>query len=192
MPMVCLLASAGLSAPRPADAASGPISAPVEIHDIVLAPGSTRDGAAYRAALSFYEFWNSGDREALSRAIAPAFADRTLPPGRPQGPTGPAVASEQFRAAVPDLRVVIEKMIVAGDYVTTHMTFSGHFTGHFGPAGPGGVDGHGQAIAFRATDLVKVTDGLITDNWHIEDNLTLLRQMGIPADAPSGDGKRSQ
>jgi hypothetical protein len=26
---------------------------------------------------------------------------------------------------------------------------------------------------------VKVENGRITDNWHIEDNLTLLKQMGV-------------
>jgi len=36
-----------------------------------------------------------------------------------------------------------------------------------------------QAIAFVATDLVKVQNGRITDNWHIEDNLGLLKQMGV-------------
>jgi predicted ester cyclase len=97
-----------------------------------------------------------------------------LPPGRPQGPTGPAFASEHFRAAVPDLKVTVEKMIVAGDYVTVHMTFTGHFTGKFGE-----TQGKGQAITFVATDLIKLTNGLITDNWHIEDNLTLLQAMGV-------------
>jgi predicted ester cyclase len=75
---------------------------------------------------------------------------------------------------VPDLTVTVEKMIVAGDYVTVHMRFAGHFTGTFGKA-----LGRGQAISFIATDLVKVENGRITDNWHIEDNLTLLQQMGV-------------
>ena len=65
-------------------------------------------------------------------------------------------------------------MIVAGDYVTVHMVFTGHFTGTFGQ-----LQGKGQSIAFIATDLLKVTDGRITDNWHIEDNLTLLQEMGV-------------
>jgi hypothetical protein len=30
-----------------------------------------------------------------------------------------------------------------------------------------------------ATDLLKVSHGRITDNWHLEDNLTLLQQMGV-------------
>jgi hypothetical protein len=37
----------------------------------------------------------------------------------------------------------------------------------------------GRPIAFIATDLLKVKDGRITDNWHIEDNLRLLQEMGV-------------
>jgi SnoaL-like polyketide cyclase len=54
------------------------------------------------------------------------------------------------------------------------MQFTGHFTGKFGDA-----LGKDQPIAFIATDLLKVENGRITDNWHIEDNLTLLKQMGL-------------
>jgi hypothetical protein len=39
--------------------------------------------------------------------------------------------------------------------------------------------GQGQAIDFIATDLLKITNRRITDNWHIEDNLTLLARMGV-------------
>ena len=107
-------------------------------------------------------------------AIAPSFTDHTLPPGRPQGPQGPSFASKNFRAAVPDLSVEVRKMVVADYYVTVHMEFKGHFTGSFGHS-----KGQGQAIDFIATDLLKVVDGRITDNWHIEDNLTLLSQIGV-------------
>ena len=54
------------------------------------------------------------------------------------------------------------------------MRFQGHFTGHLGK-----TVGKGQAVDFIATDLLRIQNGLITDNWHIEDNLTLLQQMGI-------------
>jgi predicted ester cyclase len=148
----------------------------VSINELVVAasiPDAQRD-ATVKAARAFYEFWNTGDEALLKQAVAPTFTDRTLPPDRPQGPEGPASASRQFRAAVPDLGVVVEKMIVAGDYVTVHMRFTGHFTGRFGQ-----TQGNGQPIAFIATDLLKVDDGRITDNWHIEDNLTLLQQMGV-------------
>jgi hypothetical protein len=54
------------------------------------------------AARRYDTFWNTGD-EALARsAIAPNFIDNTLPPGRPQGLTGPLAASKVIRAAIPD------------------------------------------------------------------------------------------
>jgi len=148
----------------------------IKINELVVAaaiPDAQRD-ATMKAVRAFYDFWNTGDEALLQEAIAPNFTDHTLPPGRPQGPDGPAFASRRFRAAVPDLKVTVEKMIVAGDYVTVHMSFTGHFTGKFGQ-----TQGKGQPVPFIATDLVKIENGRITDNWHIEDNLTLLQEMGV-------------
>jgi predicted ester cyclase len=119
-------------------------------------------------------FWNTGD-EALARAaLAPNFTDNTLPPGRPQGLTGPLGASKVMRAAMPDMSCDIEQMIVAGDRVVAHLRFRGHFTGRFKQ-----VQGQGQAINFIATDIYRIADGRIVENWHIEDNLTLQHQLGL-------------
>ena len=63
------------------------------------------------------QFWNTGDESLLKAVISPNFTDHTLPPGRPQGPQGPAFASKHFRAAAPDLTVEIRKLVVADDYV---------------------------------------------------------------------------
>ena len=166
-----LLAALNLSLSAVAVAADS-----MKINDIVIAGPlqAAQREATLKAVRAFYEFWNSGDAALLKQAVAENFTDRTLPPGRPQGPEGPAFASRRFRAAVPDLKVTVEKMIVAGEYVTVHMSFTGHFTGSFGQ-----TQGKGQPIAFIATDLVKVENGRITDNWHIEDNLTLLQEMGV-------------
>jgi predicted ester cyclase len=173
--LLIIVATLALSSSALTSAAAG-----VRIEDLIVAGSipETQRAAAVRAARAFYEFWNTGDEDLLGQALAPNFTDHTLPLGRPQGPQGPGVASRQFRAAVPDLEVIVEKMIVADDYVTVHMRFSGHFTGKFGPA-----QGAGQPIAFIATDLLRIEGGRIADNWHIEDNLTLLRQMGVVKDA---------
>jgi predicted ester cyclase len=166
-----LLAVLTLSLSTPAFAADS-----VKINDLVVAApiSDAQREATMKAVRAFYDFWNTGDETLLNEAIAPTFTDHTLPPGRPQGPQGPAFASRRFRAAVPDLKLTVEKMIVAGDYVTVHMSFTGHFTGRFGK-----TQGKGQPTPFIATDLVKIENGRITDNWHIEDNLTLLQEMGL-------------
>ncbi|WP_230291207.1 ester cyclase [Croceicoccus sp. Ery5] len=121
---------------------------------------------------AFYGFWANGSPVLLNRAIGADFIDHTLPDGRPQGPTGPAVASAGFLEAVPDLKVTVVQRLVVGDRVVSHLRFSGHFTGRFD-----GMSGHGQPVDFIATDIVRVRDGRITDNWHLEDNLTFLRQI---------------
>ncbi|MFP5392758.1 MAG: ester cyclase [Gammaproteobacteria bacterium] len=137
--------------------------------------GDVQAGAAQvRAARRYAAFWNSGDPALARAALAPDFIDRTLPPGRAQGVEGPLQASQAFRAAVPDLRAEIEDMVVAGDRVSLRLHFKGRFTGRFGD-----VQGKGQPIDFHAFDLYRVQDGRIAENWHLEDNLTLLKQMGV-------------
>jgi len=135
--------------------------------------------AARRAALlrpveAFYGFWVNGSAKLLEQAVSPKFFDHALPAGRPQGPAGPAAASKAFLAAVPDLRVAVIQQLVVGDRVVSHLRFTGHFTGTFGATA-----GKGQSIDFIATDILKISDGKITDNWHLEDNLTFLQQIGV-------------
>jgi predicted ester cyclase len=151
-------------------------AAEVKIDDLIVAKtiSDAQRDTELKAAEGFYQFWNTADESLLKAVISPNFTDHTLPSGRPQGPQGPAFASEHFRAAAPDLTVEIRKMVVADDYVTVHMEFKGHFTGTFGKA-----KGQGQSIDFIATDLLEIAEGHVTDNWHIEDDLTLLSQMGV-------------
>lgn len=123
---------------------------------------------------AFYGFWTNGSHALLDRAVSREFTDHTLPPGRPQGPSGPAAASKAFLAAVPDLRVSVEQQLIVGDRVVSHLRFQGHFSGEFT-----GHQGQGQPVDFIATDILRVRAGRITDNWHLEDNLTFLQQIGV-------------
>lgn len=136
--------------------------------------GEAAAQASIRAARSFYAFWDTGDPAHLDTAIAPSFHDSTLPAGRPQGPQGPRFASQQFRAAVPDLRCAIDDLLVVGDKVTARLRFTGSFTGTFG-----GQQGGGQPIDFLAIDILRIADGKVVENWHLEDNLTLMIQLGV-------------
>ncbi|MDC0709808.1 ester cyclase [Stigmatella sp. ncwal1] len=127
-----------------------------------------------QAARRYYAFWNTGDEAYAQAALAPDFVDLNLPESRPQGPTGPLVASRTFRKAVPDLQVSVEEVWVAGNQVVGRLRFTGHFTGLFGD-----LQGKGQSIQFDAVDIYTVKDGRIAANWHLEDNLALLKQLGV-------------
>jgi predicted ester cyclase len=121
-------------------------------------------------------FWHTGDERLAKAALAPTFIDHTLPKGRAQGPNGPLMASKTFRSAVPDLTCEAEQMLVAADRVTAFLHFRGHFTGTFA-----GRAGQGQTVDFIAVDIYRVQNGLIVEDWHLEDNLTLMQQLGIVA-----------
>jgi predicted ester cyclase len=135
-----------------------------------------RLSALLKPVAAFYGFWVNGSPTLLASAIGPDFVDHTLPHGRSQGPSGPAQASKAFLAAVPDLKVAVIQRLVVGDRVVSHMHFTGHFTGTFM-----GHTGAGQPVDFIATDILRVRNGRITDNWHLEDNLTFLQQIGVVA-----------
>lgn len=146
------------------------------VHPRHVAQGADQPSAAAAllAARRYATFWHTGDERYATLALAPDFTDRTLPPGREQGLRGPLQASRGFRAAVPDLSAEMDDVVIAGDRVAVHLRFRGHFTGQFGDS-----KGQGEPIDFQAFDLYRVANGKIVENWHLEDNLGLLRQMGV-------------
>jgi predicted ester cyclase len=126
------------------------------------------------AAQRYAAFWNTGEARYAEAALAQNFVDRTLPSGRPQGLNGVLEASKNFRAAIPDLKAEIEELLVVNDRAVVRYTFMGHFTGTFKD-----VKGDGRDISFRAVDIYRVQNGQIFDNWHLEDNLLLMQQLGV-------------
>ncbi len=163
--------AAALAIPLAALAADDALPHP---HHLSVGGSSAQTAAVTLAARRYAAFWNTGDESYAKQALSPDFIDRTLPEGRPQGPNGPLQASKGFRAAVPDLTAEVDDMVVAGDRASVHLHFRGHFTGQFQ-----NVKGEGQTVDFQAFDLYRVKDGRIVENWHLEDNLTLLKQLGV-------------
>jgi len=126
------------------------------------------------AARRYAAFWNTGEERYAEAALAQNFVDRTLPSGRPQGVKGVLEASKNFRAAIPDLRAEIEELLVVNDRAVVRYTFTGHFSGSFKD-----LKGDGREVSFRAVDIYRVRNGQISDNWHLEDNLSLMQQLGV-------------
>ena len=142
---------------------------------IILATGQEQAAQPVILAVRRYAaFWNTGEPRYAEAALAKNFVDRTLPSGRPQGLKGVLEASKNFRAAIPDLKAEIEELLVVNDRAIVRYSFTGHFTGNFK-----GVKGDGRQISFRAVDIYRVQNGRISDNWHLEDNLSLMQQLGV-------------
>jgi predicted ester cyclase len=127
-----------------------------------------------QAARLFYAFWDTGNAEYASAVVDKDFRDNTLPEGRPQGPKGLLYASQTFRSAVPDLHCTIKDLLVSGDKVTARLLFTGTHKGEFmGHAATANV------VRFFAIDILRIRGGKIVEDWHLEDNLNLLEQLGV-------------
>jgi predicted ester cyclase len=112
-----------------------------------------------------YTFWTTGEARFLDQAITADFQDNILP----------RAASAAFRTAIPDLTCQLADLYVTGDTFTARLMFQGHFTGTYN-----GIRGGGQPIHFNAIDIQHVGAGSrITEDWHLEDNLTFLQQAGL-------------
>jgi predicted ester cyclase len=176
--MMSIVALVAVALPIGASAADSlPLPTSVVIDRSI--PASQREAMSL-AARRYYAFWDTGDVAYANAVLASDFVDRTLPAGRPQGPEGPVFASKNFRTAVPDLHLEVEEMLIVSDRVIGRLRFTGHFTGTFGN-GAGARQGDGRPIEFIATDIYRIANGRIAENWHLEDNLTLLQQLGAVA-----------
>lgn len=151
--------------------ASGQLPVP---RQVAVQGSKAQTAASILAARGYAACCNTGDETYAKAALSHDFMDRTLPAGRVQGIEGPLLASKAFRTEVPDLRVEIVQLVVAGDRISVQYQFKGHLSGS-----AGGVAGQVQRIEFSAFDIYRAHAGRIAENWHLEDNLELMKQLGI-------------
>ena len=92
----------------------------------------------------------------------------------------------RFRSAFPDLGFAgTAELIAEGDYVVGQWKGGGTHTGEAFDDWPVGAlaAGTGRSMEFTGTTIVKVEDGLITEEIGLDDGVTALTQLGlIPGD----------
>jgi predicted ester cyclase len=79
-----------------------------------------------------------------------------------------------WRAAFPDLKVVVDLIIAEGDLVSVRWTACGTNTG----AG-NGIAATGKRVAISGTTFFRFVDGAIAEEWTSGDALGLMRQLGL-------------
>ena len=88
----------------------------------------------------------------------------------------------KFRAAFPDLAFSgIADLIAEGDYVVGQWIGGGTQTGDAFDDMPIGElpAGSGKSMRFTGTTVLKVVDGLITEEIGLDDGVTVLQQLGL-------------
>ncbi len=119
--------------------------------------------------------WSQGRLDAAQELLAPDLIDHhPMPfPGRQPGAAGLLQVVQMVRAGLPDLKRVVHAHVAEGDLVVTRFTDRGTHQAFLM-----GVPPTGREISVDGINVARVHDGRITELWHVEDLLGLMRQLG--------------
>lgn len=84
-----------------------------------------------------------------------------------------------LQLAFPDLTLMVDQVVAAGDMVALHATASGTHSGTFQ-----GVPPTGRRWQATWTAILRVADGRIADFWDNWDLLSILEQLGAVKRSP--------
>ena len=119
------------------------------------------------------EVLNSGDYDRVEEFVAADWRYN----GIQVGAVGYRRNHMNIRAAFPDFHISIERLIGEGDTIAADVTWSGSHTGKYR-----GIDATGKKVSWRSIQFRRYEDGLGVEGWGVQDNLTLLRQLGVSSD----------
>jgi predicted ester cyclase len=123
-------------------------------------------------ARSFYSLINGGDAEKWKASFAPNWKAHPPLPSAPDQIAGYQQVIGAFRAGVPDLVVKQVEIIANDDVVAVRSKVVGKNTQKlFGQAATN------RKMEFTAMDIHRIADGKIVETWHVEDFLSMNKQL---------------
>jgi steroid delta-isomerase-like uncharacterized protein len=128
---------------------------------------------------AFVTMLNEHDPDLVDRFVAPEYRNHNafVPDGRE--------ANRQFWAgffaALPDLTVTMEDLVISGDRVVGRFVYRGTHAGEFM-----GIPATGRKVEMRSIDIWRVEDGMFVEHWDELNTLQLLQQMGALGGAGTG------
>jgi steroid delta-isomerase-like uncharacterized protein len=126
-------------------------------------------------ARSWFDAMNQRDFAAIDRLFATDYILHY--PGIPEGARGGDVIRElvsAYVAAFPDLRFTVTRLIAEADTVLVAWTAEGTHQGTLM-----GLEASGRRARWEGTSVLRVRDGRIAEDWVLNDQLSMLQQLGL-------------
>ena len=128
------------------------------------------------------EAYNAGNLAVIAELLSDDFVRHNV--AAPQLDQAPGTADdvarvESWRAAFPDLEVTIDELFATSDTVVSYVLWRGT---QDGPLPQWGAPATGRPMARESLVVWRVACGQLAENWIVQDNLTMLRQLGIITD----------
>jgi steroid delta-isomerase-like uncharacterized protein len=97
-------------------------------------------------------------------------------------------ALSAFLTAFPDMKFVVVDQLAEGDRVTTRWRGDGTHSGPYAgfPVAGSVVPPSGRPVTFSATDIYRIANGQITEEWNTLDTAVILYQIGVLTDSSNG------
>jgi predicted ester cyclase len=126
------------------------------------------------------EIFTNGRLDLIDEYFAKDYTEHAaVPPGFPEGREGFRVYVEQLRAAFPDFQLDVTRQYQDGDTYIMHCRCSGTMTGDFM-----GMPAANKKASWDAIDIVRMSDGKVIEHWGVEDQLSMLQQLGFVPPPP--------
>jgi len=120
----------------------------------------------------FGEAVNEGRVELIKEIYAPHFIDRTPGPGQAPGPAGIVDVVERYRAAIPDLRIELDDVVVADGFITTRETWTGTHRHDLAD-----IPATNRPFSMSRMHIFRVENGAIVEEWTAGSVLDTLRTV---------------
>jgi steroid delta-isomerase-like uncharacterized protein len=122
----------------------------------------------------FYDVWNKGNFEKLEAIIDPGYINHNpSTPNPPPGPDGLKPIILAMRNGIPDLRYLIEDLIITPDKVVARVLVTGtHLNTLFG------IPGSGRKIEMSQINIERIKNGKIVEHWRVSEELKMMQQLG--------------
>jgi steroid delta-isomerase-like uncharacterized protein len=118
--------------------------------------------------------FSRGELEAVDTYLSEDFVDHDPPFGVSADREGMRAAAASFRAAFPDWRSELHRLVAEADLVAEHFTAKGTHREEIM-----GVTPTGRQITLPGINLFRVQDGRIIERWGRLDDLGFLQQLGV-------------
>jgi predicted ester cyclase len=116
---------------------------------------------------------NRRNLAAIDEFLAPDQVDHSLPRSLPPNTTGTKRAIELFLKAFPDLHVTIDEVVAEGDRVVAR------FTSHGTRRLIASLPSTGRQMTATSYLSARIAGGKIVEQWGLDDQLGVLRQLGV-------------
>jgi predicted ester cyclase len=127
----------------------------------------------------FYDEVGAGNLGVIDELVADNYIEHEEFPGLEPNKEGLKQFFSMLHSAFPDLRMEVHELLGDDDLASARVTATGTHEGEFMGLQPGG-----RRIDVQIFDMVRISDGQVTEHWGVVDAMTLMRQLGAIPEVP--------